>query len=116
MIFIAVLNGTARDLGYKNYVSDLAARQISTISLIVLFGIYWGLLFKKYPIQSEVQAIYIGAIWLILTLIFEFVFGRLGGHSWTYLFNEYNLMKGRIWVLIPISVAIAPYVFYQLYK
>ena len=116
MILIAVLNGTARDFVYKNYVSELAGRQISTISLIILFGIYFGIVLKKYPIESEHQAFYIGAIWLILTLAFEFALGRFGGHSWTYLFNEYNLMKGKIWILIPTWVAIAPYVFYQLYK
>lgn len=81
MIFIAVLNGTARDLVYKKYVSELAARQISTISLIIFFGIYLGLVLKKYPIQSEFQAFYIGALWLVLTLAFEFGLGRFGGHS-----------------------------------
>ena len=115
-IFIAILNGTARDLAYKNYTSELAARQISTISLIILFGIYFRIIFRKYPIESEVQAFSIGAMWLFLTLVFEFSMGRFGGHSWEYLFNEYNFMKGKIWILIPIWVAIAPYIFYRIYK
>ena len=116
MIFIAVLNGTARDFVYKKYVSELIARQISTITLIIFFGIYLGLILRKYPIESEIQAFYVGAIWLFLTLAFEFALGRFGGHSWEYLLNEYNLTEGKIWILVPVWVAVAPYVFYQLYK
>ena len=114
MIFIAVLNGTARDLWYKKYVGELAGRQISTISLLILFAIYLTLILKKYPLQSESQAIYVGILWLFLTLLFEFGFGRIGGHSWTFLFDEYNILKGRIWILIPIWVTIAPYLFFKI--
>lgn len=116
MILIAVLNGTARDLAYKKYVGELAGRQISTISLITLFGIYLGIVLKKYPLQSQTQALYVGLLWLILTLIFEFGLGKFGGHSWSYLFDEYNIMKGRIWILIPIWIAVAPYLFFKIYK
>ncbi len=116
MIFIAVLNGTARDLVYNKYVSELAARQISTVSLIILFGLYLGVVLKKYPIQSELQAFYVGALWLLLTLAFEFGLGRFSGRSWGYLFNEYNIMQGKIWILIPVWVAIAPSLFYRIFK
>ena len=114
MIFIAVINGTARDLWYKKYVGELARRQISTITLIILFAIYLTIILKKYPLQSEIQALYVGILWLILTLVFEFGFGRISGNSWTFLFDEYNLMKGRIWILIPIWVTIAPYIFFKI--
>ncbi len=79
MIVIAVLNGTARDLLYKQYVGELTGWQISTISLIILFGIYIGLLLKKYPIRSEIQAVSVGALWLILTLAFNLVLAGLEG-------------------------------------
>ncbi len=114
MIFIAVVNGTARDLWYKKYVGELAGRQISTISLIILFAIYIIIILKKYPLQSDTQAWYVGILWLVLTLAFEFGFGRFGGYSWKYLFDEYNFMSGRIWILIPIWVTIAPYVFHKI--
>lgn len=113
MIFIAVLNGTARDFVYNKYVSEIAARQISTISLIILFGIYFAMILKIYPLESGAQAIFVGVIWLFLTLAFEFSLGRFGGHSWEYLFEEYNLLKGKIWILVPIWVAISPYIFYR---
>lgn len=116
MIIIAVINGTARDLWYSKYLGDLTSRQISTLSLLILFGVYFSILLKKYPLQSWSQAIIVGIVWLLLTLTFEFGFGRIAGHSWQSLFQEYNILNGRIWILIPLCVLIAPYLFYKLYK
>jgi hypothetical protein len=65
------------------------------------------------PVSSR-QAVLIGLFWVVLTLIFEFAFGRYRDRSWPQLFEEYNLLKGRIWILIPLWLAIAPYIFYKL--
>ena len=40
MLILAILNGILRDLGYKKYIGDLAAHQLSTVSLLILFGVY----------------------------------------------------------------------------
>jgi len=114
MIFIAVANGAVRELWLKKHMSDLVAHQISTISLIILFGIYIGLIIKKYPPKSEKQAFQIGLFWLVLTLIFEFGFGISSGHSWSQLFNDYNLIKGRVWIFVPIWITIAPYLAFRM--
>jgi hypothetical protein len=116
MLFLAVINGTARDLWYKKYVGELAGHQISTISLILLFGIYMYFLISGFPPKSGMQSLFIGFLWLILTLAFEFGFGRFRGTSWSRLFEEYNILRGRIWILIPIWITIAPYLFYKITK
>ena len=116
MLLLAILNGTLRDLGYKKYTGDLTAHQISTITLIILFAFYIGCIINRFPPSSSAQAIFIGIIWVLLTLCFEFGFGRYRGNSWSVLFADYNLMKGRIWVLIPIWMLIAPYVFYKILR
>ena len=114
MLLLAVINGTARDLWYKKIVGDLTGHQISTVSLIILFGVYIFFITKKYPSESGTQAICIGILWLILTLLFEFGFGLFRGSSWSQLLGEYNILKGRIWILIPIWITIAPYLFYKI--
>jgi hypothetical protein len=114
MLLIAIANGAARDLIYKRYVGDLTAHQISTFSLILLFAIYTWYIVSRYPPASGTEAILAGLLWMILTLAFEFGFGRARGNSWDKLLADYNLLKGRLWVLIPIWVAIAPYIFYKL--
>jgi hypothetical protein len=116
MLLLAVLNGALRDLGYKKYVGSLTAHQISTFTLIILFAFYIGYIINRFPPVSSTQAILIGTIWVILTLSFEFGFGRYRGNSWLVLFADYNVLKGRIWVLIPVWVLIAPYLFYKYFR
>lgn len=114
MLIIAVVNGAARDLWYKKNTGELLGHQISTISLIILFGFYIYLVIDKLPPDTEKQAMFIGLLWLILTLIFEFGFGLIRGNSWQKLLSDYNIFKGHIWILILIWTTIAPYLFFKL--
>ncbi|MGG9971825.1 hypothetical protein ACQ33O_08550 [Ferruginibacter sp. SUN002] len=116
MLLIAIFNGAFRDLWYKKYTGELLAHQISTISLIVLFAFYVHFIVKKLPPQSAVQSILIGLLWLLLTLCFEFGFGLARGNKISSLLADYNILKGRIWILIPIWTTIAPYIFYRFNK
>ena len=116
MLLIAVINGTARDLWYKKYIGELPGHQISTISLIILFGFYIWFVINKFPPNSGKQAILIGLLWLTLTLLFEFSFGRIRGNSWAKLLEDYNILKGHIWILILIWTTIAPYIFFKIVR
>lgn len=116
MLFIAVLNGTARDLVYKRYVGELTAHQLSTFSLMVLFAFFIRFVIREFPPSSDAQAFYVGLLWLALTLGFEFGFGLMRGNPLSKLLEDYNLLKGRLWVLIPIWITIAPYFFHRYFK
>ena len=113
MIIIAIINGAARDLWYNKYVSEMAAHQISTLSLILLLSLYIHFIIKRFPPKSASQALLIGLIWVTLTLGFEFGFGIIRGNSWIKLLDDYNLMEGHLWVLVPIWTFLAPYFFYK---
>jgi len=68
-------------------------------------------------LESARQAIVVGALWLVMTLMFEFGFGHwVAGRTWPTLFNEYNLLAGRVWVFIPAWLARAPTIFFRLQK
>jgi hypothetical protein len=116
MLLIAIANGALRDLVYKKHTSELAAHQISTVTLLIFFGFYIHYIIRRFPPGSDSKALLVGFIWLVLTLGFEFGFGRWRGNSWSKLLADYNLFDGRIWILIPIFIAIAPYLFYKLLK
>jgi len=52
--------------------------------------------------------------WLALTVAFEFLFGHfVMGHSWTTLFQDCNILAGRLWVLVLVWIAAAPANFYR---
>jgi hypothetical protein len=113
MVLIAIINGAARDLMYKPYIVELAAHQISTFILIIFFGFYIWFAMNKYSPASGKQSIYIGIIWLAMTLLFEFGFGIARNVPAEKLLGDYNILNGRLWVLILICVTLTPYIFYK---
>jgi len=115
MLLIAFGNGTLRELWIRKHTGELPAHQISTIVLLLLFGVYTWVIVRVWPPESADHAITIGLLWLLLTLAFEFLFGHYASNlSWSALLHEYNLLAGRLWVLVPLWIAVAPYAFYRL--
>ena len=117
LVMIAMLNGALREGLYGKYLGELRAHQVSTVSGVLLFGVYiWALVRFRRP-ESSKQAITIGLIWLGLTVAFEFIFMHyVAGRSWDVLLHDYNIFAGRVWVVVLVWVTVAPYVFYRLQK
>jgi hypothetical protein len=117
MVVIAVANGAVREAWYGRYVTELRAHQISTGSGLLLLGAYIWVVIRLWPPESPTEAIVVGLIWLILTIAFEFLFGHyVAGHSWSRLFRDYNVVAGRVWTLVVVWVAVAPYVVLRLQR
>lgn len=115
LVAIAIFNGVLREKGYSQFFNELAAHQMSTFTGLVFFGIYVFFLTRIWTIESSVQALAIGGIWLTLTIAFEFIFGHyIIGHAWSRLIHDYNLLKGRLWVLVLAWTTFAPYTFFKL--
>jgi hypothetical protein len=115
MPIIGIINGVIRQYGYSSALGELRAHQVSTLTGIVLFGLYIWALTLLWKIRSSAEAIAIGLTWLILTVAFEFLFGHyVMKHSWSRLLHDYNIFEARLWVLVLLWVTVAPYVFYKL--
>ena len=115
MIVLAVANGALREAWLVPRLGEQAARQVSTLLLIAFLALYIAMVTRTWPIRSAAQALAIGALWLVLTLVFEFALGRwVSGRSWREMLAEYDLGAGRLWALVPIWVAVAPYAFFRL--
>jgi len=113
LAILAILNGTIREKVYGKFMRELSSHQVSSLVGFILFGVYIWVLTGLYRIESSRQALLIGGMWLIMTIVFEFGFGHyIIGHPWGKLFHDYNLLKGRVWSLVLIWTAVAPYVFY----
>jgi len=51
------------------------------------------------------------AIWLVLTVAFEFLFGHyVDGKSWVELAENYALWRGHLWPLVLASLVAAPFI------
>ena len=115
MVVIGILNGIMRENLYGQSMRELSAHQLSTLFGLFLFGLFIWFLTGVRQIESAKQAIIIGVIWLVMTVIFEFVFGHFViGHTWSKLFQDYNFFQGRVWLLVLIWITIAPYMFFRI--
>jgi hypothetical protein len=114
MMFIGIMNGIIREATYGKALSELRAHQVSTLTGILFLGFYIWIVTQVWSPVSFQQAFLIGILWLGLTVIFEFLFGHyIAGQSWSQLLRDYNLLAGRVWLLVLIWITVAPLVFYR---
>jgi hypothetical protein len=114
MLLVSVANGAIRDFTYGKHIDELAAHQLSTVSSVLLLAIVIRGFTWLYPPASARQAFSIGLLWMTLTIAFEFLFFHFAGdHSWAELLGNYNVSKGRVWPVVLVWIAIAPYVFFR---
>lgn len=115
LLGVAMLNGTLRDFTYGKHMSELSAHQLSTVIGILLFALVIHRYVRRWPPATAREAWYIGLFWLSLTVAFEFLFFHyVGGHPWQVLLANYDMGKGRLWPLLLLWVAVAPYLFFRL--
>lgn len=112
---IGIANGVTRELAYKDEVGELTAHQISTASAVALFAVYLWFLSRRWPIPTAETALAIGALWVVLTVGFEFGFGHyVDGKTWSELLGDYNVAKGHLWPLVLAWLGIGPLVMRKL--
>jgi hypothetical protein len=117
MVLLAIANGVIRVATYGKHMSELRAHQLSTVTGILLFALYIWALTRWWRLESARQALVIGGLWLALTVAFEFAFGHyVVGHPWNRLLNDYDLLAGRVWLIVLAWIAVAPWVFYRLQR
>ncbi len=117
MVILAVLNGAIRDFTYGKVMSELHAHQLSSVTLIVIFGAYVWLLSSLWPLQTSQQAVVVGLIWLVLTILFELGMGRFLMHqSWHQMLQAYNIFAGNLWPLVLLAVAALPSLLFWFHK
>jgi hypothetical protein len=117
MVLIAILNGAIREGWYGKHLSELQAHQISTVTGVLLFGVYIWVLIRIWRPESAGQAITVGLMWLGMTVAFEFLFGHyVAKRPWRNLLHDYNLFAGHVWLVVLVWVTLTSYLFYQLQK
>ncbi|MFH1914939.1 MAG: hypothetical protein ABIK45_11780 [Pseudomonadota bacterium] len=110
MLGLAVLNGVIRETVYGPYLPELAAHQVSSLTAVLLFAGYALWLGRVRPLASGLQAVLAGAVWLGLTVAFEFfMVVVLQGRPLADALGDYDLASGRVWVLVLAVVAVLPW-------
>lgn len=109
MLLVASLNGAIREAMLIPMMGDTAGRAVSTLMLCLLVLLLTYFTIRWIRPHSGRDTWGIGGLWVALTLAFEFLAGHfLFGNPWTQLLADYNVLRGRIWILVLITIALAP--------
>lgn len=107
----AIANGYVRQAWIIPRTGDTLGHVISTISLSLIVACLAWLTIGWIGPTTKQESLWLGALWLLLTLAFEFIAGHfLFGQPWSRLLADYNVAKGRIWVLVLITTTMSPFV------
>ena len=109
LLVLAVINGLFRERVLIPAIGEVAGRIASTLLLGTLILGATSVTIRWIAPATARAAIAIGIAWLLLTLAFEFGFGRASGKSWDELLADYDVLRGRIWPLVLIITAAAPW-------
>lgn len=109
ILLLAIANGTLREASLVPALGLYWANIISGITLaaIVLLAAYFTLPWiVRKPVTGYAA---IGSVWLCLTVVFEFTFGRvILGDSWQQMFESYMFRDGNVWPLVLLVIIVAP--------
>jgi hypothetical protein len=109
LLILAVLNGGVRDTWISPRLGDPLGRATSTLMLCGLIFLATWLTIGWIRPTSRDPALGVGALWVVLTLAFEFGAGHYGfGKAWPELLADYDLRRGRIWIAVLIVTLFAP--------
>ena len=109
LLALAIVNGGARQLWLIPLIGGSAGRAVSTLSLsAAILVLSWLTIGWIHP-GSTRDAFLVGLAWLALTLAFEFLAGHyVFGKPWNDLLADYDILSGRIWVLVLVTTLLAP--------
>ena len=109
IMVLAVLNGGVREAFITPLLSERAGHIISTVILCALILLTAWLAIGWMDPRNQWHAALIGITWVGLTFAFEFLVGHyVFGTSWETLLADYNVVRGRVWPLVPLTCLMAP--------
>lgn len=110
LLALMFANGAARVVVLEPRLGEGRARQVASLAGVALVFLVSGLLVRLTPHATLGQLRGMGLAWLGGTLAFEFLFGHfVSGLSWRALLGDYDILRGRLWPLVALSVCLAPF-------
>jgi hypothetical protein len=106
---LAIANGAFREWVLLPRLGETAARAFSTLLLAAVILIVASMTINWISSRPQLDAWRIGALWLGLTIAFEFLAGHyLFRVPWHRILADYNILNGRIWIVVLIVTLLAP--------
>ncbi len=110
LLALAVGNAVAREKLFGQWFEPRLVLLLSGVSLSIL--IFFATLLSVRWLKAGRAGQYwlVGALWVIMTVAFEFLFGHfVAGHSWERLLQAYRLPADNLWVVVLLVTLVSPY-------
>jgi TRAP-type mannitol/chloroaromatic compound transport system permease small subunit len=109
LLICAIANGGVRTALITPKFGEHIGHIISTLILCIIIFAVTRVMIRWIKPNISINAILIGTLWVSLTVAFEFLAGHyLFGTSWEKIIADYNIARGRIWILVLVTTLISP--------
>jgi hypothetical protein len=116
IIPLAILNGALREGIINPLIGVEYGLPLSGILLcLIIFALCYFCIPRIGNGTSKKYRI-IGLLWVILTVIFETVFGLLTGKTLSELIKAYDFTTGNLWLLVVLFIGTAPWLIAKMRK
>ena len=114
---LAILNGLLREKCLAPIIGQRLALPLSGLTGASLFFCFTYLTLPWLGQLKLNQYRLIGLAWLVMTVLFEFLFGRfVARKSWAELLQAYDILSGNLWMLVLLVIAVSPFLVAKLRK
>jgi hypothetical protein len=102
--------GVVRERLLAPAIGGHAAHVVGTLVFVgVMLGVTAAFVRRIRPRCTPADLWLVGLLWVALTAAFEFLFFHfVAGESWEVMLAHYDLLRGRIWVLVPLAELFGP--------
>lgn len=110
LLVLAFAGAALRETVLAPKIGAATAHFVGTFVVVALFLAAIALTVEWIvPTLDARRLLQLGATWTVMTIAFEFGFGRfVMGHSWNRLWHDYNVFAGRVWILVLLTTLLGP--------
>ncbi len=110
ILLLAIANGALREAVLIPFLGRSSGLILSGAMLSFAVALVAYALVRFQPGITVSQGLFVGLLWVCLTLAFEFGFGRYVQHKpWAELLEAYTFKDGNIWPVVLLTTLLAPY-------
>jgi len=108
---LMVINGIVREMvlvpSLGRRPADVASAAIGIVIVLLITMPF----LRRARGRSTGALVRVSAIWLLLTVAFEFLFGHYVDHkSWTELAGNYAIWRGNLWPIVLATLVLSPFI------
>ncbi|WP_232700735.1 hypothetical protein [Halobacterium wangiae] len=112
MAVLAVANGVFRETVIIPRIGEYPGHVLSTLVLVTAILAVAGAYFTTTgTTYTDTELLLVGVGWTLLTVGFEFLVGAAEGTPVSVTLGQYDVFAGQVWILVPLTLLVAPYLF-----